>query len=73
MTQKEILDQIEDLLEVEAGSLTLEMELNSIDEFDSMAKLSLIVLSDDEFSKKLTAEQLNDFVTIKDIVDFLQS
>lgn len=71
MNQIEILNQIEDVLDVEANSLNFDMELNSIDEFDSMAKLSLIVLCDDEFGKKLTAEQLNDFKTVGDIVNFL--
>lgn len=73
MTEKEILNQIEDVLDVTENSLTLEMELASIAEYDSMAKLSLIVLSDDEFDKKLTAEQINDFNTIGDIVSFLKS
>jgi acyl carrier protein len=71
MTEKEILNQIEDVLDVSENSLSLEMELASISEYDSMAKLSLIVLSDDEFDKKLTAEQINDFKTVGDIVNFL--
>ncbi|MEN9304697.1 MAG: hypothetical protein RL264_3126 [Bacteroidota bacterium] len=73
MTQKEILNQIEDVLDVSIDSLSIEMELSSIDEYDSMAKLSLIVMCDDEFNKKLTAEQLNDFKTIGDIVVFLSA
>ena len=71
MTEKEILNQIEDVLDMSENSLTIEMELASISEYDSMAKLSLIVLSDDEFDKKLTAEQINDFKTVGDIVNFL--
>ena len=71
MTEKEILNQIEDVLDVSENSLSLEMELVAISEYDSMAKLSLIVLSDDEFDKKLTAEQINDFKTVGDIVNFL--
>lgn len=71
MTQKEILNQIEDVFDVNRDSLTLEMELNSIPEFDSMAKLSLIVMCDDDFGKRLTAEQINDFVTVGDIVNFM--
>jgi len=71
MTEKEILNQIEDVLDVNTDTLSLEMELSSIEEYDSMAKLSLIVMCDDEFNKKLTAEQLNEFKTVGDIVDFL--
>lgn len=71
MQQSEILRQIEELMELENGSLGNETELNSIPEYDSMAKLSLIVFCDDEYSKKLTAEQLNEFVTVNDIIEFL--
>jgi acyl carrier protein len=73
MTQKEILNQIEDVLDVNIDSLSIDMELSSIDEYDSMAKLSLIVMCDDEFNKKLTAEQLNEFKTVGDIVKFLSA
>jgi acyl carrier protein len=73
MTQKEILNQIEDVLDVNIDSLSIDMELSLIDEYDSMAKLSLIVMCDDEFNKKLTAEQLNEFNTVGDIVKFLSA
>ena len=47
------LPKSEEMLELENGTLTPEMELSSIDEYDSMAKLSLIVLMDAEFNKKI--------------------
>lgn len=70
--EQEIIVQLEDLMDLEASSLTPEMKLNEIPEFDSMVKLSLIVMSDDDFDKKLTAEQINDFRTIADIINFLK-
>ena len=71
MTQEEKIALLEDMLELDGGSLKPETELSSIDEYDSMAKLSLIVLMDDEFGKKLTGEQIRQFVTVKDILDFM--
>ena len=71
MTQEEKIALLEDMLELESGALAPETELSSIDEYDSMAKLSLIVLMDDEFSKKLTGEQIREFVTVKDVLDFM--
>ena len=71
MTRDEIIRMIEDMLDVESGSLTEQTLLADIEEYDSMSKLSLIVMSDDEFDKKLTGEQILKFVTIQDIVDFL--
>ena len=71
MTRDEIIRMIEDMLDVESGSLTEQTLLADIEEYDSMAKLSLIVMSDDEFDKKLTGEQILKFVTIQDLLDFL--
>lgn len=71
MTNEEKIALLEDMLELESGALAPETELSSIEEYDSMAKLSLIVLMDDEFSKKLTGEQIREFVTVKDVLDFM--
>lgn len=71
MTQEEKIALLEDMLELDGGSLKPETVLESIEEYDSMAKLSLIVLMDDEFSKKLTGEQIREFKTIQDILDFM--
>ena len=71
MTQEEKLALLEDMLELDNGSLRPETALAEIEEYDSMAKLSLIVLMDDEFSKKLTGEQIREFKTIQDILDFM--
>ena len=71
MTQEKKIALLEDMLELDGGTLKPETDLISIDEYDSMAKLSLIVLMDDEFSKKLTGEQIREFNTVQDILDFM--
>ena len=71
MTQEEKIAMFEDMLELENGTLSAETELSSIDEYDSMAKLSLIVMMDDEFGKKLTGEQIREFKAVQDILDFM--
>lgn len=68
MTQEEKIALLEDMLELDANTLTPEMELSTIDEYDSMAKLSLIVLFDEECGKKLTGEVLRTFKTVGDIL-----
>ena len=70
MTIEEKIAVLEDMLELENGTLIVETKLSTVDEFDSMAKLSLIVISDEEFGKKLTGEQLREFKTIGDILTF---
>jgi len=73
MTKEEILNALEDALDVDQNSLTTDMSLSDLEAYDSMAKLSVIVLADDDFGKKLTGEQMRDFKTVGDIVDFLNS
>lgn len=71
MTQEDKITLLADMLEIEPSALTPETSLDSIEEYDSMAKLSLIVLVDDECGKKLTGEQIREFRTVKDILDFM--
>jgi acyl carrier protein len=72
MTNEEIIGKIEEALELDENSIDESTELESLPEYDSMGKLSLIVLCDDDFEKKLSGEQIKLFKTVKDIVDFLK-
>ena len=71
MTQEEKIALLEETLELDGGTLKPETVLDSIEEYDSMAKLSLIVMMDDELDKKLTGEQIREFKTVQDILDFM--
>ena len=71
MTTEEKLQLLEDVFELDENALTPETVLGDLEEYDSMSKLSLIVMMDDEFGKKLTGEQIRQFETIQDILDFM--
>jgi acyl carrier protein len=71
MTNEEKIKLIEDALELEGNTLTEETLLESIPDYDSMARLKLIVLCDDEFDKILSGEQIKKFRTVKDILNFM--
>lgn len=62
---------LEEMMELDEGTLTPETNLADIEEYDSMAKLSLIVLMNDEFGKKLNSNQIKEFKTIQDILNFM--
>ena len=65
------LELLEEVMELDAGTLKADMVLDDIVEYNSMAKLSLIVLMSDEFDKKLTNDQIKSFVTVQDILDYM--
>lgn len=73
MTKQEKLNLIEESLELDENTLTEETVLDDLVEYDSMGKLSLIVLSDEEFNKKLTGEQIDEFKTVGDILKFFEA
>ncbi len=72
MSEREKLALLEDMLELDEGDLTLDKALDDIDEYDSMAKLSLIVLMEDEFGVKLTGDVIKGFETVGDIVKLME-
>ena len=72
MTENEKLRLIEETLECDEGTLTADTVLADIENYDSMAKLSLIVLFDDELGKKLTGDEIKQFVTVGDILTTME-
>ena len=65
------LAMLEEVLEMDEGELSADMVLDDIEEYNSMAKLALIVMMSDEFDKKLTNDQIKAFKTVQDIMDFM--
>lgn len=71
MELKEKLVMLEELLELEEGTLNENTELKGLEEWDSIAALSLIVLLDEEFKKTVSGKQVKEFKTVKDILGYM--
>ena len=72
MELKEKLALIEEVLDVEEGSLSPETELADVDEWDSIAALSLIVMLDEKFEKTVSGAQIKALETVNDILDYME-
>ena len=68
MTNEEKLQLLEEILELPEGELREDILLDDLEEWDSMARLSLIVLMEDEFGKKITRSEVMNYKTIQDIL-----
>ena len=71
MTIKEKVALLEEMLELDEGTLHVDTDLDDIEEWDSMTKLSLIILMDEKFNKKLSGQQIKNFTKVQDIIDFM--
>lgn len=69
MSEKEKLALLEETFDIDEGTLSPEMQLDDIDEYDSMTKLSLIVMVEEEFGKKLSGAEIKEFKTVQDILN----
>lgn len=73
MTLKEKLALLEETMEADEGSLSPDMLLEDVEEYDSMTRLCIIVMMEDEFGVKLKGEELRSFVTVGDILKRMES
>ncbi len=72
MELQEKLALIEEVLDVEEGSLKPETELADVDEWDSIAALSLIVMLDEKFEKTVSGTQIKALETVNDILALME-
>lgn len=72
MTNQEKLGILEEMMELEKGTLQEDVMLSDIVEWNSLAKLSFIALMDENFGKKVSANELKQFKTVKDILNFME-
>ncbi len=72
MTNAEKIALLEETLDLEEGSLNEDTLLEDVDEYDSMAKLSLIVMFDEEFGLKVDGATVKAFNSVADILALME-
>ena len=63
---------LEETLDTEEGVLTPETSLDTVEEWDSIAMLSLIAMLDEEFDKTITGKELKELKTVADILAYME-
>jgi acyl carrier protein len=66
------LQHFADMLDdTDAALITAETVFRDLDEWDSLTALSLIAMVDEEYSLKLTGDDIKNSLTIKDLFDIV--
>lgn len=73
MDTQEKLAALEDIMDLDEGTLNPEMALDGIEEWDSLSALSFVVLLGDEFNRKISGQQIRAFQTVQDLMDVMES
>lgn len=72
MNEQEKIELLEEIMDVESGTLTLEKELSEFDEWDSLTALTYIMTMDEKFHKTVSGEQIKSFVTVADAIELME-
>jgi acyl carrier protein len=71
MDNKEKLETLEEILDVEEGSLSPDTVLADLDEWDSITRLSLLIYFDEELGKKISGDEIKAFEKVEDIMGLM--
>ncbi len=71
MSDKEKISIVEEILELEPNSLTLDSILSDYSEWDSLAIISVLAYFEGELGISLTPKQVKEFITVSDIVKIM--
>lgn len=72
MTTEEKITLLEDLMELDEGELDINANLEDIEEWDSLSKLSLMATIKKLYNRAITVDELKQFKTVKDVCDYLE-
>lgn len=71
MTNEKKLELLEDMLELDPGTLKPETVLENLEEWDSVAVISFIALVDDEFDKVIKGTSVREQKTVGDLLSLM--
>lgn len=71
MSNEEKLAMLEEIMDLDEGTLSMDSVLSDYEEWDSLSKLSLVVEAKRNWGIVLTTEIIRNFKTVKDVCDFL--
>lgn len=72
MELQEKLAALEDIMELDEGTLAPGTRLDEIEEWDSLSALSFVVLLGDEFGRKISGQEIRAFETVQDMLDVME-
>lgn len=71
MSTEEKIALLEEIMDLDEGTLSLEDQLEDYEEWDSLSKLSLFAEAKKIFGKVLAVDEVRNFKTVQDVCDCL--
>ena len=71
MDKEEILSLIENCMDVEESTLSMDAVLSDFEEWDSLTVLAIIAAVDERYNRHLTGEDLKRVKTVSELVELI--
>ena len=68
MTQQEFIAELEEILSLEEGELSPDTNLKEIEDWDSLAIISVIALIDKRIGKKIDVQSIKECISVSDLI-----
>ncbi len=72
MSEKERIELLEEIMDLDADTLSVDSVLAEFEEWDSLTALTYISEMDSRFGKKVTGDQIKAFVTVADAIALME-
>jgi acyl carrier protein len=66
--EKELFEQLEDILELDPGTIKATDTFRDFENWDSMANLSVIAMLDDSFGVHIASQDFKSLITVEDLI-----
>lgn len=72
MKQSEFIEELEDIMDLESGTLTLDAKLADLEEWTSLAVVGFIAFVDESCGLTLEAQRIKGCETVSDLAQLLE-
>lgn len=72
MSEQERIQLLEEIMDLDPGTLHVSDTLADYEEWDSLTALTFISEMDERFGKKITGEEIKAFITAEDAIAVMQ-
>lgn len=72
MSEIERISLLEEIMDLDEGTLRVDDELANYEEWDSLTALTFISEMDERFGKKITGNQIKSFITVADAIAVME-
>ena len=73
MDTNSFVEHFAEAIDVEASRLSPQTEFRQLDEWDSLAYMSIIAMIDEEYSMQIEQLEFKKLVTLQDIIDYIEN